>query len=485
MLEMLAERDKKDAKTKASFNLEGFCIEGNTDKNEPLKYVFENFIEERGRVAMIGGEKAEKSIFTMRLWMHGCCGKAWYGYKCPSALRVVYFDAELTKEQLDSRYAKLMMEFTPDEQELIRKNFDLICLKKFTTESGINVEFTNDAFWVVQTEAYGDRDVAVFDSLYMYYDESARNQTAEQSKAVKAFERFFKKSVTYVVMHTRKRENKDIKAGKSLALRFVSIRPWSDQASGGGTIKKYASTIIGLDRFEELDDEGGVEYQAIDLKFYHRSGGDSPLMTFEIDDRDDGNDIRRRLIRSLGPKAMSIYLLLKRAVGPWASRYQAAKTLSCSLSNAYPRLDELISKEYLVVDPVTKRISLSGMTQDIERELTAAREKEIKKEAAKGWLGSFLPGSPRYDLIAVSEIRAEAKKLGHEWQDVKEAKKVLDVKEQLDSNGSKCWHHKRPRLYTKGMGSTGANPKITDGLTGRAGQNAQNAQAEIDEEIAL
>jgi hypothetical protein len=452
--------------TTVSFGLDGFRISGDAEESKPLTFVFENFIEKQGRVAMIGGEKAEKSIFTMRLWMHACCGKSWQGYHCPKVLRVVYFDAELTEEQLDSRYAKLMTEFTSEEQQLIKKNLDLICLKKFTTETEVSVEFTNAAFWNVQAEKYGSHDVAVFDSLYMFYDESVRNQTAEQSRAVKAFERFFKNSTTYVVMHTRKRENKDIKASKNLALRFNSIRPWSDQASGGGTIKKYASTIIGLDRFEELDEDGGIEYQAFDLKFYHRSGSDSPLMTFEVDDLDDGNDLRRRLVRGLGAKAMNIYLQLKKDVGPWASRHQAAKILPYARSKSYPRLDELITKGYILVDPITKALSLAGMTQEIEKELRSTQQKETKKAASKTWLASFLPGTPLYSLIPLSEIKAEAKRLDFVWADVLQAKKELDIKQQDNPSGTRCWHQKRPKSAVRGV-KTGAHPKITDGLQTR------------------
>src|SRR6266403_6154017 len=96
---------------------------------------------------------------------------------------------------------------------------------------------------------------------------------------------------------------------------------------------------------------------------------------------------------------MAAYMELKRHGGPWKSKYEAVKSLSCASSNGYNKVAELISKGYLLSDPKTKFLTLAGMSQELKQLAEESVAKAKAKETARIWLDGFLPGAPSYKHV--------------------------------------------------------------------------------------
>jgi len=305
----------------------------------PREWVIKNLVGLQMLNVWIGPEKSRKSSFAMRFFMHVACGNSFDGFSVPRPRGVVYLSAEDPGIDLDVRYRAMLEEFTPSEQALIEKNFQLIKGRDEFISKGINIEHTNREFWRELPKMY-PAEVYVLDALEMFC--SGRTNESMRDALISLRNYCGPNNCLVILHHTRKRSEYETTKHKPILLRNIGVRVWSDKCLGAGAIKRIADTIMCQEYWEEKDTDGFIVDASTDLAAFGKSIEDIPLLTFK-----DEGVYRYKLVRDLGTGASESLRTLREARGPWPSRNAAAKTLKLSRSQANLHVRELLQKGWL------------------------------------------------------------------------------------------------------------------------------------------
>ena len=133
--------------------------------------------------------------------------------------------------------------------------------------------------------------------------------------------------------------------------------------------------------------------------------------------------------------------------GSWESKHEAAKDLKCARSNAYRHLDEMIAKEYLVLDGGRYHLHL---TADLRIEISRVEEHDAAHDAARGWLVGYVT----YPMKAENVIEVGDEE-GHSREDLIEARLDAGLIEEPVTDASMgsilMWRPKKKRgAFKKG-----------------------------------
>lgn len=133
--------------------------------------------------------------------------------------------------------------------------------------------------------------------------------------------------------------------------------------------------------------------------------------------------------------------------GSWESKHEAAKDLTCARSNAYHHLEEMIAKEYLVLDGGRYHLRL---TAELTIEISRAVDHTAAHDSAKAWLVRYVT-SP---MKAGNVIEAGDEE-GHNREDLIEARSAAGLIEEPVTDASMgsilMWRPKKKRgAFKKG-----------------------------------
>jgi AAA domain-containing protein len=349
------------------------------------KYDYEGLVVTGAYCLWLGARKAEKSLFALRKSMHDACGKNWFNHKnMVGPVKVLYFDTENDKAEVDERYREIITEFTESEQALIRKNLSVV-LGKELKRRNIDIEFDSKDLWEYFQDTSKDVRVVYLDCWYQLQSIKAADNQA-QKLALEMFEKYFPKTTLFLLHHTG-RESEDSLLRKSPAwLRVLGAERWSNKSSGGNVLTKKAELIICQERYVERDAEGIENDWFIDFQAYSRSSPSSILFSFEpvffgeeVNGAAPEYKYRRKMVSKLSSLAAKAAKKLQ-GKGPWKSRYDLTKEIGMYGGKQYRAVDELIVKGFIVPDGDEFYLNEIGFNEAID--LSAENVVAVKTAAA-------------------------------------------------------------------------------------------------------
>jgi hypothetical protein len=417
--------------------------EAEYDINAPRterKYDYDGLVVTGAYCLWLGARKAEKSLFALRKAMHDACGKNWFNHKnMVGPVKVLYFDTENDKTEVDERYREIVTEFTESEQALIRKNLSLVLGKELKRRS-IDIEFDNKTLWEHLQHEHRHTHVVYLDCWYQLQSIKATdNQT--QKIVLEMFEKYFPKTTIFLLHHTA-RESEDSLLRKNPAwLRILGAERWSNKSSGGNVLTKKAELIICQERYVERDEEGVENDWFIDFQAYSRSSPSSILFSFEpvFGEEIDGvvreYKYRRKMVVKLSSLAAKAAKKLQ-GKGPWKSRYDLTKEVGMVGGKQYRAIDELIVKGFIVHEGDEFFLNEVGYDEAID--LSAENVVAVKTAAAL--LDELLlrPDQTPNDGVPYDFIKARAEADGLDMKSVRRARERRKAKTE-NRNGMVYW----------------------------------------------
>jgi hypothetical protein len=405
--------------------------------------ILEGFMTEGEAALVMGAVKAEKSLFGLRWAMHIACGKSWCGYAGTHPRRVAYLDGENDPADVSDRYNSIIEEFAFEERKLIAQNLVLIWGRQYT-DAGGTLDYLNDQWWDAYAKQTKDCTVHFLDCLYLFHDKEPydNNGLREVMHVLRyRIHSMGPQNAVVVLHHSRSMSNDDLRGVEKLSLEKLGAYNFSEKSYGGKVVLKDATLVICLDRHITKDEDGDIETQEIHFQFYSRRVPPSPLLKFE----DENGKYARRLIHTLSKGARKSVLDLQLAPGAaagWKSRYDAAQDLTCTQSNAYRHLDEMIAKGYLVKDTVG--LLRLHLTAELMIELSRVEEHKSARDAAEKWLRQYV----LHPMKAENVIDAGDEQ-GHDRTVLIEARASAGLIEEAStdaaSNSTLMWRPKKRR----------------------------------------
>ncbi len=367
----------------------------------------------RGTLCLwLGARKAEKSLFALRKAMHDACGKNWLNHRnCVGAVRVLYFDAENDKADVDDRFREIIAEFTPGEQELIQRNL-VLRIGKEIKRAKVDFEVWNRELFEFLKRDAGDPQVVYLDCWYQLQSIKPVDNE-EQKKALEMFEEYFPNTTIFLLHHTGRESQESLVRKTPACLRVIGAERWSNKSAGGNVLTKKAEVILCQEKYVERDDEGIEGDWFIDFQVYARATAGSILYSFEpvffgeeIDGIAPEYKFRRKMVVKLSSLAAQAARKLQ-GKGPWLSRYALAKDVGMNGGKQYKAIDELIVKGFITDDGKDAGFSFT----DDEDAIELSAENVVALKTAGSFLDDLLlrpDGRPNqgvpYDLI---KMRAE------------------------------------------------------------------------------
>jgi AAA domain len=368
---------------------------------------YEGLIPRGAFCLWLGARKAEKSLFALRKAMHDACGKNWLNYKnMVGPARVLYFDTENDKADVDDRYREIIDEFSLTEQALIQKNL-VICIGKEMKRVKVDFEVWNhDLFDYLKKDA-NDPRIVYLDCWYQLQSIKAANNEA-QKKALEMFEEYFPNTTIFLLHHTGRESQESLLRKNPSWLRVIGAERWSNKSAGGNVLTKKAELIICQEKYVERDAEGIENDSFIDFQAYSRSSSGSILYSFEpvfFGEEVNGDapeyKFRRKMVVKLSSLAAQAARKL-RGKGPWANRYALAKDVGMNGGKQYRAIDELVVKGFIVHDGNDAGFSFT----DDENAVELSAENIVALKTAGSFLDELLlrpDGMPNqgalYDFI--------------------------------------------------------------------------------------
>lgn len=404
------------------------------------KYDYEGLIVTGAYCLWLGARKAEKSLFALRKAMHDACGKDWFNHKnMVGAVKVLYFDSENDKAEVDERYREIITEFSDTEQNLIRKNLSII-LGKELKRRNTDIEFDNKELWEhLQRESKQVR-VVYLDCWYQLQSiKAADNQT--QKTALEMFEKYFPNTTLFLLHHTGRESEESLLRKNPAWLRILGAERWSNKSSGGNVLTKKAELIICQERYVERDLEGVENDWFIDFQAYSRSSPSSILLSFEpvFGEEIDGVVHEYKYRRKMAVKLSSLAAQAAKKLqgkGPWKSRYDLTKEVGMVGGKQYRAIDELSVKGFIVHEGDEFFLNEVGYDQAID--LSGENVVAVKSAATLLDVLLLRPDGVPNDGVPYDLIKERAKADGLDLKSVRRARERRKVKSE-DRNGTVYW----------------------------------------------
>lgn len=388
----------------------------------------------------LGARKAEKSLFALRKAMHDACGKNWLNHKnMIGAARVLYFDTENDKADVDERYREIITEFAPAEQALIHKNL-VLRIGKEMKKLKIDFEVWNrDLFELLKKDANNPR-VVYLDCWYQLQSIKAADNEA-QKKALEMFEEYFPNTTIFLLHHTGRESQESLLRKNPAWLRVLGAERWSNKSAGGNILTKKAELIICQERYVERDAEGTETDSFVDFQAYSRSSSGSVLYSFEpvfFGEEVNGDAPEYKFRRKMVVKLSSLAAQAARKLqgkGPWTSRYALAKDVGMVGGKQYKAIDELLVKGFIVDDGNDAGFSFTDDKDAVE----LSAENVVALKTAGNLLDDLLlrpDGRPNQGVM-YDFIRSKAEDDGISMHSLKKARQRKGVKSE--ERAGKTW----------------------------------------------
>lgn len=440
-LEELAKITKADKETKAWENRRTI-ISATYDHNAPpveRQWDYEGLVVSGAYCLWLGARKAEKSLFALRKAMHDACGADWLNHRnMLGPVKVLYFDAENDKAEVDERYREIITEFDPEQQKLIKQNLDIKLGKEFKKQ-GKDIEFDKTELW----DSLPKKNIRIvyLDCWYQLQSIKAADDET-QKKALEMFEKYFQNTTLFLLHHTGRESQESLAKKEPLWLRVIGAERWSNKSSGGNVLTKKADLIICQEKFVVRDAEGVENDSCIDIQAYSRSGPSSILLSFEpvfgeeIDGKVFEYKYRRKMIVNLSSLAANAARKLK-GKGPWKSQYDLAKEIGMVGGKQYKAIAELRVKGFIEHNGGEFFLNDSGFDEAVK----LSAENPVAIKSASTLLDSLLikPDGMPSAGVPYENIKAMAEVEGIDMESINRAKRrrKIQVKE---IDGKVVWY---------------------------------------------
>jgi hypothetical protein len=389
----------------------------------------------------LGARKAEKSLFALRKAMHDACGKNWLNHKnMIGAARVLYFDTENDKADVDDRYREIIAEFSLGEQALIQKNL-VIRIGKEMKKVKVDFEVWNHELFEYLKKDAGDPRIVYLDCWYQLQSIKAADNEA-QKKALEMFEEYFPNTTIFLLHHTGRESQESLLRKNPAWLRVIGAERWSNKSAGGNVLTKKAELIICQEKYVERDAEGIENDSFIDFQAYSRSSSGSVLYSFEpifFGEEVNGDapeyKYRRKMVVKLSSLAAQAARKL-RGKGPWANRYTLAKDVGMNGGKQYKAIDELVVKGFIVHDGNDAGYSFT----DDENAVELSAENVVALKTAGSFLDELLlrpDGTPNQGVL-YDFIRSRAEDEGIGMESLRKARQRKGITSQ-EREGKTWW----------------------------------------------
>lgn len=335
--------DKKDKKV-TTFDYQGLIVHGHL-------------------IGWIAPTKAEKSLWALRKAMHDACGRDWMNCRnMRGAQKVFYLDTENSEADFNDRYAEIVAEFSPREQELIRVNLrpSVVLGKVLTEEEGIEIEYHNTEFWEHIRSRFQSAEVVYLDCWYdLHSAKAADNET--QKRALMIIRSYFPGRTLHLIQHTGRETSESLLKKTPAGLRELGAFRWKDRVAQGFVFLKKVETIICQEK--RLTEDG----EFIDFEIWSRSIPHMPLLTFEPVYFEGEKELkyRRKLVENLSTLAASVLTRLQKQ-DSWKSWYEISKEIGRGGKQKWA-VDELKFKGLLYEDEhgwhVNKSLGVEALKQ--------------------------------------------------------------------------------------------------------------------------
>lgn len=382
----------------------------------------------------LGARKAEKSLFALRKAMHDACDKDWMRHRnMLGPVRVLYFDAENDKSDVDERYREIVAEFSLAEQILIHKNLTLFIGKELK-KAGVDIEVGNRKLYELMRAC--DPRVVYLDPWYQLQSIKAIDNEA-QKKALEMFEEYFPNATIFLLHHTGRESQESLLKTNPAWLRIIGAERWSSKSAGGNVLTKKAELIICQERFVKLDAEGSETESCIDFQVYSRSSEGSPLFSFKTVRGEKVNGavveykFRREMTVELSSLAGKIARKL-RGKGPWASRYEITNDVGDG-GKQYKAIEELVVKGFIIEEGTEFYLSEAGYDDAVD----LSAENVVAVKTAGKLLKELLYRKNRTPNAGVPRdlVKARAEQEDINWNSIRQAKGRLKVQEEDRDEG--------------------------------------------------
>jgi Bifunctional DNA primase/polymerase, N-terminal/AAA domain len=401
---------------------------------------YANLIPRGAFCLWVGARKAEKSLFAFRKAMHDACGKDWLNHKnLRGPLRVLYFDTENDKADVDERYREIITEFTSDEQALIQTNL-IVFVGKEMKKKKIDIEVWNNQLFEHLRNS-GNPDVVYLDCWYQLQSVKAIDNE-KQKQVLEMFELYFPNSTIFLLHHTGREAQESLVRRNPTWLRVIGAERWSNKSAGGNVLTKKAEVIICQEKYVERDEEGIENDWMIDLQAYSRSTPGSILYSFEpvfFGDEVNGDAPEYKFRRKMVVKLSSLAAQAARKLqgkGPWTSRYALARDVGMNGGKQYKAIDELIVKGFLTDDGRDAGFSFT----DDEDVIELSAENVVAMKTAGSFLDELLlrpDGTPNQGVL-YDFIKARAEGDGISLASLRKARQRKKVKSE-EREGKTWW----------------------------------------------
>lgn len=405
------------------------------------KYDYDGLVVSEAYCLWLGARKAEKSLFALRKAMHDACGKDWFNHKnMLGPVKVLYFDTENDKADVDERYREIITEFSESEQALIKKNLTIELGKEWKRQ-GHDIEFNNTEVWeTLQRTSKGVR-IVYLDCWYQLQSIKA-SDNEKQKKALEMFEKYFPNTTLFLLHHTGRESQESLLRKNPPWLRVLGAERWSNKSSGGNVLTKKADLIICQEKDVERDEEGVENDSYIDFQAYSRSGPGSILLSFEpvfgeeIDGQVHEYKYRRKMVVKLSSLAGKAANKLHDK-GPWDSKYDLAKEVGMVGGKQYKAIDELIVKGFIVHDNGKFFLNETGYAEAIH----ISTENPVAVKSAAAILDDLLlkPDGTPNDGVLFELIEAKAKADGIDLESIRRAKRRRKIQTR-EVDGKAIWY---------------------------------------------
>jgi len=403
---------------------------------------YEGLIPRGAFCLWLGARKAEKSLFALRKAMHDACGKNWLNHKnMVGPARVLYFDTENDKADVDDRYREIIDEFSLTEQALIQKNL-VIRIGKEMKKVKVDFEVWNhDLFDYLKKDA-NDPRIVYLDCWYQLQSIKAADNEA-QKKALEMFEEYFPNTTIFLLHHTGRESQESLLRKNPSWLRVIGAERWSNKSAGGNVLTKKAELIICQEKYVERDAEGIENDSFIDFMAYSRSSAGSTLYSFEavfFGEEVAGGDApeykyRRKMVTTLSSLAAQAARKLH-GKGPWANRYALAKDVGMNGGKQYKAIDELIVKGFVVHDGNDAGYSFTDDANAVE----LSAENVVALKTAGSFLDELLlrpDGIPNQGVL-YDFIKSRAESDGFGMESLRKARQRKGVRSE-EREGKTWW----------------------------------------------
>ncbi|GLO06416.1 hypothetical protein PPUJ20005_03840 [Pseudomonas putida] len=170
-------------------------------------YIFEGLIEKGDQWIISGAPKSGKSRLALQLAIAASEGVDFLGYKCPSKVKVLYVDLELSARVSSSR---IYAAYNCEADTLLKNNQLFVC----SDYKQIDVNSTSDCTMVEELIGWINPDLIVWDVL-------ARMHVADENSNIAMLQvmqnvRRLSKGVAHVIVHHARKEKYGNGGAKSI-----------------------------------------------------------------------------------------------------------------------------------------------------------------------------------------------------------------------------------------------------------------------------